>query len=235
METILVVSLIGVAFVAGFIGLNILGKKQAQKREAELAAWAQERGWQFSAEDKTLLQRWPVAPFTTGQRYKPSVKDVLWGPTVSPQGQTRQALSFTYRFETKSGSGEDRETTVYPHHVTCVFLGYSTPVLEVSPEGIGARISKALGGQDIQFESEAFNKKWRVESQDLKFAHAIINPQMMEHLMHPHFGGVSFAYAGGCILVFNNRVLETATIDPMLAICHDLIDRVPAYVLDDLP
>lgn len=219
--------------IAGFIAFATWGSKLNKKRQAELAAWAQNRGWEYAREDRSLVQRWPVAPFSLGRRNRPSAKNVLWGPTTSPQGQVRQALSFTYQYEVRSGSGEDSPSTTYPHHVTCVFLGQTTPVLEMSPENFSAKISKALGGQDIQFESEAFNKRWRVEAQNLKFAHAIINPQMMEHLMHPQFGGLSFAFAGDCVLVFNNRPLDVVAVDPMLAICHDFIDRIPSYVLED--
>lgn len=229
MDTIFMFSLV----IAGFVTLMIWSIKQHQKRQAELIAWAEGRNWQFAKEDKSLLRRWQVAPFIAGRGNSPSAKQVMWGPVTTSRGQTRQALTFNFTYEVQSGSGDDSSTTTYPHHITCVFLGKTTPILELSPEGIGSRIAKAFGGQDIQFESEDFNKRWRVKADDLRFAHGVIHPQMMEHLMLPHHAGVRLALAGDCVMIHNNRRLELAAVDPMLAICNDVIDRIPAYVLDD--
>lgn len=216
-----------------FIGVAIWGVKQNQKRQAELAAWAQSQGWQYTRDDKTLLRRWPVAPFLAGRGNSPSARNVMWGPAQTARGETRQALTFNYSYVVTSGSGDNSSSTSYSHHVTCVFLGSNTPVLELTPEGIGSKFAKAFGGQDIQFESADFNDRWRIQSADLRFAHAIINPQMMEHLMQPHYGGVRLTFAGDCVMIHNNRTLDVAAVVPMLAICNDVIDRIPAYVLED--
>ena len=68
------------------------------------------------------------------------------------------ALSFTYVWTT--GSGKNRTT----HHAHVVALGLPTflPTVEVTPEGLGARLAKLVGAQDVQFESEAFNRAYRV-------------------------------------------------------------------------
>lgn len=212
----------------------VLSVQQHQKRIAELQAWAAERGWQFVREDKSLVRRWPTAPFTAGRGNSPKAKDVLRGSVTTAQGRTRQALTFTFTYVVHSGGGEQQTSTTYEHHVTCVFLGKSTPILELTPEGIGSRLAKAFGGQDIQFESEEFNKQWRVKAKDLRFAHSVIHPQMMEHLLTPQYVGVRLTFAGDCVMVHNSKSLNLAAIDPMLAICNDVIDRIPAYVLEDL-
>ena len=60
------------------------------------------------------------------------------------------------------------------------------PQLEVTHEGIfGGAVANALGFADIQFESEQFNRAFRVKADDQRFGHAVIHPQMMETAAGP--------------------------------------------------
>lgn len=216
-----------------FGALMIWGHQRRKKRQAGLVAWAEARNWHYAKTDKTLLQRWNSTPFTSGRGNKPSASDVMWGPITSPNGQARQALSFNFTYTVSSGSGDDESETTYRHHVTCVFFDLRTPVLEVTRENFGSKFSKLFGGQDIQFEAEDFNKAWRIQATNLKFAHDVIHPRMMEYLMTMTGRGFNFVLPGDCVMVFNKVALDLSAVDPMIAVCNQIMDQIPAHVYED--
>ena len=74
------------------------------------------------------------------------------------------------------------------------------PRSELIPDGPGATLAKAAGGADIQFESEDFNRAWRVRADDRKFAHGLVNPQVMERLLRDDARGLSLRIEGSDIL-----------------------------------
>ena len=57
------------------------------------------------------------------------------------------------------------------------------PNLSIVPEGIGSRLATAMGGRDIEFELESFNRAFEVRSSDPRFAHALVDARMMTWLM----------------------------------------------------
>jgi hypothetical protein len=46
------------------------------------------------------------------------------------------------------------------------------------------KIAGAFGFDDIDFESEAFSRRFHVKSSDRRFAYDVIHPRMMEFLMN---------------------------------------------------
>ena len=56
------------------------------------------------------------------------------------------------------------------------------PNLSIVPEGIGSRLATSIGGRDIDFELESFNRAFQVLSDDPRFAHALIDARMITWL-----------------------------------------------------
>ncbi|MBA3738949.1 MAG: hypothetical protein H0W97_10340 [Actinobacteria bacterium] len=56
------------------------------------------------------------------------------------------------------------------------------PTLSIVPEGLGSRLTTSMGGRDIEFELESFNRAFEVRSDDPRFAHALIDARMMTWL-----------------------------------------------------
>src|SRR5690606_11195053 len=122
----------------------------------------------YSPRAPQLVGRWRGQPFNLGHSRR--VEHLLSGDF-----QGRPAAVFEYRYTT--GHGKNRSTT----RLTVVMLALPTflPDLEITNEGVGARIAKMFGGQDIQFESEEFNRRWRVQASVRKTAHDIVHPRFM--------------------------------------------------------
>lgn len=207
--------LVGPAIVVAMIWYQI-------QRTRKIKAWAAASGWTYVGTDASLVNRWQGEPFGTGRSRRTSEVMVgRWGG--------RTAISFTYTYKTGSGKNE----STYTYHVLALPLPAYLPTLELSPDGFGARLARAFGGQDIQFESDDFNRAWRVESRDLKFAHDIVHPRLMERLMRPDARGACLRISGTDVLSWTVGSTSTERIAGRLGLMAAVIDSVPRYVWQD--
>lgn len=191
---------------------------QAQ-RAKRLRAWAASAGWTYVGADPSLVARWRGEPF--GRGHSQRATEVMTG-----RFQGRPALSFAYSYTT--GSGKDRHT--YTFHVVAVALPAYLPTLELTPDGLGAKLAKTFGGQDIQFESEDFNRAWRIEARDLKFAHDVVHPRLMERLLRPDARGTSLRIEGSDAVSWTQGSTRTETLAARLSVLCALVDAVPRFV-----
>jgi hypothetical protein len=210
-------------FVAGMALLAVAGLGLAwwahRARLALLERWAAENGWEHHGPDPALTRRWRGEPFGEGRAQRAT--EVLTGPF-----QGRSALSFTYSWTTGSG----KESTTHQAHVVALLLHTSLPTLQLTPEGFGAKVAKVFGGQDIQFESDDFNRAWRVEARDLKFAHDVLHPRMMSRLLTPDFERRFLRIEGDAVLAWTGGRTVPDNVLPQLGRLAALADGVPDFV-----
>lgn len=192
------------------------------QRTKKIKAWATASGWTYVGTDPPLVDRWHGEPFGTGHSRRTS--EVMVG-----RWRNRPAVSFTYTYRTGSGKNE----STYTFHVLALPLPAFLPTLELTPEGFGARVAKAFGGQDIQFESDDFNRAWRVESRDLKFAHDVVHPRLMERLLRADARGACLRISGTDVLTWSVGSTVTDRIAGRLGLMTAVIDSVPRYVWQD--
>lgn len=192
------------------------------RRNKRIKAWATASGWTYVGTDRSLVDRWQGEPF--GRGHTRTTSEVMVG-----RWSGRPAISFTYSYRT--GSGKDEST--YSYHVIALPLPAYLATLELTPEGFGTRLAKVFGGQDIQFESEEFNRAWRVESPDPKFAHDVVHPRLMERLMRADARGVSLRISGTDILTWTAGQTVTERIAGRLGLMTAVIESVPRYVWQD--
>lgn len=191
------------------------------RRDRETKEWVAAAGWTYVGTDPSLVDRWAGAPFGTGQSRRAS--DVMvgrWGD--------RPVVSFTYSFVTGAGN---RRSTVH-FHVLALPLPAFLPPLELTPDGAAVRLL-TRPGEDIQFESEEFNRAWRVVSADAKFAHDVVHPRLMERLMAPDAFRARLRFAGTDLVSWAPGTTNTVGIHRRLALMQAVIDSVPRYVWQD--
>jgi hypothetical protein len=68
------------------------------------------------------------------------------------------------------------------HRVAAVRMDDELPRVMLIPEGLTARLVKAFGGADREFESSSFNRNWRVLADDPKVAHEMLSPRVLDRL-----------------------------------------------------
>lgn len=191
------------------------GKKQREAAQA----WAASRGWTYTRTVPELVQRWGSAPFRRGHSRR--TQNVLTG---SFHGM--HVVSFQYQFTT--GSGKNRSTHTY--HVVSLSLPARLPWLSLTPDGAGAGVAKFFGGQDLNFESQAFNDAWRVQGPEGRFAYDFIHPRMMDRLMAPDALGRSITVEGNDIFIAVSGSQRLEAIDVYVNTLYGIQDLIPRHL-----
>ena len=226
-----------VLFVAGVVAVIAAtgyGYWRGQVRRQAFFAWAVEHGWTYTGSDPSLVDRWRGQPFSAGGRNRKAT-DVLTGVLHGFRGQY-EITSFTYSYTEDSGSrgpNGQRNSTTHHAQVMALALPVPLPMLELTHDGVGAKLAKVFGGQDIQFESDEFNAAWRVVASDLKYAHDIVHPQLMERLLRPDARGVSFRIEGDTVLTWVTGMSVLELVDPRARMMAAFVESIPRFVWQD--
>lgn len=217
--------------LAAFIWWVYWGTKHQRRRalvnQNRAQTWAEEHGWQFYPANQSLLQDWDIALFQDGTARK--IRNCLTTTVVSASGAPRQAVSFEYEYCLKIS----KTSRTFFSHVIALQLPGRLPGLTISPEGPRAAAAKVFGGQDIDFESEQFNARWRVTGSNRQFAHAVINPQMMEYLLTGGPQGMTYVIAEDNLIMYRTGHQYLPDIEPLVTHLRGVLDRIPAHLWND--
>jgi hypothetical protein len=207
-----------VIFAAGVLWLAHLEAERRRKMWAEIAA---RHGFVHHEGDPLRLreQNPGFALFQVGHS-----KRVLH--TLEGERQGRPVVVFDYRYTT--GSGKHQAT----HRRTGVLadLPFHAPRLRIRPEHLGDAFAAALGFDDIDFESDLFNRKYHVSSDDKRFAYDVCHPRLMEFLVAAE--GHCWELNGRRLLFFSNRMkdFDAFELEHALLLLDGFLDRLPAHL-----
>lgn len=215
-----------VAVVGLFVTFAIYSHKRNQARIASLVALAQSKGWSFSPVDRFGLPgRWRGAPF--GQGYDRRAQNVITG---EHNGHPVVAFDYSYKEDSRDSEGRTR-TTTHSFAVFALGMPCALPEVHVAPEGVFARLGKALGMQDIELESEEFNRRFRVRSPNPKLATDVLTPRTMEALLAG--GKINFRFAGSDCVAYESGGLDPVEILRHVHLMSEVVDGVPQFVWRD--
>lgn len=212
----------GVALVAY---LAYRSWKQEQQRREQLLLWSTSSGYRFAVEDDSWCTRWQGIPFDEGDHRQ--ARNVVTGQLGEhPFG------AFDYTFQTHSSDGKGNRTTTSHHYVVAALqLPTYLPRLQVTPESMFSRIGNALGLDDIELESEQFNRAFRVHADDRKFASDVLTPRTMEFLLGRH--DFSWRIEGVDILAWQDGELTPAVAVTMTGTLQRIAAGIPSFVWKD--
>ena len=195
-----------------------------QKRKQLLLTWATNSGYNYVVEDDSLCGRWDGNPFGEGDHRR--AENVVTGTAKAPFS------AFDYSFQTHSSNGRGGSTTTtHRYSVTALQLPGFLPVLQVTPESMLTRVGHAFGLDDIDLESEDFNRKFRVHASDRKFASDCLTPRTMQALLaRPE---ASWRISGNDILTWAQGRMEPASVLEDLATLQLVVDGIPSFVWKD--
>jgi len=221
--------LVVLLFIVGLAALIYFGYtswKQEQKRHALLFQWATNSGFSYVREDDSWCVRWDRAPFGEGDHRR--AENVVTGVDHS-----RPFACFDYSYETHSSDGRGgSSTTTHRYVVSSVQLPTYLPVLQVTPQSLFTRFGHALGLEDdIELESEDFNRRFRVSSRDPKFASDVLSPRTMQALLtRPD---LSWRFDGQAAVAWREGKLTPPVALADLAAIRTVIDGIPSFVWHD--
>lgn len=134
-----------------------------------------------------------------------------------------------FQYQYTSSSGKNRKTHYFM--IASLIIPAWMPELSVSKEDILDKIGKTFGGQDIQFESEDFNRMFRVRGSSEKIAHDVMHPQMMEWFMHVQPPG--FQMRDHRVVLWRSGELTTDFVMDSRAMFQQFWDLIPDYVKEE--
>ena len=168
--TPLTAALIVVALVA--LGVGFLASERSSHRaRAEAERFASLNNWTFEEQRNGLFAMLRTPPFDAAEATYTAVVTGSFGGHECFDGV------YAWRKSTDSDnslSGKNR--------VAAVRLPDELPRLVLVPEGLAARVAKAFGGADMEFESSSFNRSWRVLADDPRVASEMLNPRVLAKL-----------------------------------------------------
>ncbi|TML86731.1 MAG: hypothetical protein E6G06_19915 [Actinobacteria bacterium] len=218
MQIAVVVVVVVVAVVGGYL----ISRQITQKRRAALTAVATSLGFRYAPDDPFDTVDLPFALFRRGDGR--GVENVLWG--VAGNLAVRVCDYWYYDESTDSKGGRSRSY----HRFSCstTSIDAHVPGITVGRENVLTRLGGALGFDDIEFESEEFNRAFRVKSEDRKFAFDLIDARMMAFLLDAS-SGCTFEVVGSDLLCATRRV-RPAELPSLVQVLQSFHAHVPNVV-----
>jgi hypothetical protein len=216
-------ALVLTAVVAMVIAWSWYSYVRKQRRRRGLASFAQKFNFDYAPRDPfNLLWDYNLPLFEMGDgRGTENVVSGEW-----------KGLPFRetdYWYYTKATNGSDDKTKSYKHfNAVVIDVPAYLPKICIERESVASRLAEQIGFRDIQFESEKFNRSFRVTSDDRAFAFKLIDPQMMHWLLTTNYRFAFQCYAGAFI-VFATRLRPTELL-PLIGTGKEFFDHIPRLV-----
>jgi hypothetical protein len=217
--------LLAVAVVATLgVGYFVIARYLHRKRVAELTSWAQANGWTYTENAGEMVDRFVGAPF--GRGFGRAAKHLL---TTRMGG--RPVVAFEYSYKERRGSGKDQRTVTYTFEVVATTTPAPRPTLQVTAEHLGTRLLNAIGMDDLQLESEEFNRTFRISADDAKFAYDVLHPRTMEWMLSDSRAReLPFRFERSDVLTWESGRLNPQRAAWAAGYLLDVVDRVPEFV-----
>ena len=215
------VAAVGVAAVA----IGYVAYRADRARRQAFAALAKQRGWTYAEEDDRYADRFSGTPFGTGSHRR--ARNVVTGRLGD-----RPIVAFDYSYVTSSTDAHgNRQSRTHRYAVCALSLPTFLPSLTVSPENVLTRIAGALGFDDVEFESEEFNRRFRVRAEDRKCASDILHPRTLELLLAGE--PLSWRVAGSDLIAWDGGLASPEQVVSRLELLSKVLDGVPSFVWRD--
>ena len=214
---------IAVAPVAGYLAYR--SYQQEQRRKQQIQTWATNNSYSYVAEDDAWCERWGGEPFGNGDHRR--AENIVNGATGK-----RTFVAFDYSYQTHSSDSKGGRTTeTHRYTVTAVQIPTFLPTLQVTPESVFSRMCHAFGLDDIDLESEDFNRTFRVHANDRKFASDVLTPRTMQALLARPV--TSWRISGSDILGWTDGRMTPLLVTKTASTLELVIDGIPSFVWKD--
>ncbi len=217
-------------FVAGVLGLlvliGVLVYRHEKKRREALAALAAARGWTWVKRDDRWCDVFDGSPFGIGHNRQ--ARNVLTGMHDGRPFVGFDYVYYTTETDRDAQGNTTRKEVAHPYSVLGLRIGADVPALSVSPEGFFGRAIGKLFGNDIELESEEFNRAFTVSAGDRKFAYDMLHPRLMEYLLTVRH--VAWRTTNGHILTIEAGRHKPEEIDGRVEVLDRILDAVPDFV-----
>jgi hypothetical protein len=198
------------------------------RRAEDMATIAARHGLQYSASDPFGCTRVAFPLFRKGDGR--DAENVVW--REGPEGLARRAFDFSYYVETRNDMGH-----VQRHHTrfSCVLaqIDGSWPEVSINREGLLEKALGLVGLGDIELESDEFNRRFALRSEDKRFAVTLVDARMIDFLLSTE-GRFAFAVKGRWVLLVSDPV-EPALVPALMRMADTFVEHIPRVVYELWP
>ncbi|WP_152649192.1 DUF3137 domain-containing protein [Demequina flava] len=196
---------------------------QASRHRDAYREFAASQGWDYQALSHAYSSRFVEYPFGTGSSVR---QETL----VSGSFNGRQCAAFVHVYESNRDRNGNSSVKV-PHQVVLAELDVALPRLDLIPQGVAQTVATSLGAADIDVESYDFNRQWRVVCNDLRYAHSVLDPRMVERLLWADAVGTSIRIEGSAVYLWAPGRIAPADLASRLGVVTAIARRIPDHVL----
>jgi hypothetical protein len=210
-------------FVA--VGAGVLLKQWWDKwRKGQLARLAEQLGFVFHSHACNHVPGFTreLELFRRGERYRAeNVLTGVWRNTVV------EVFDCVYDIE-RSG----RRSRSCRRAVVALEWPEAYPRLMIGPDTRLGELLHPIGGSDIRFESDEFNRNFRVQCDDRKLAYDVVHARTMDLLLRARqsMPDLQVQLAHGRGFFFRERALQAELVRPLLDIAVDFLENIPDFV-----
>jgi len=210
------------------IPIIIIAVMASRRREALVQGWAAAHGCLYLQWNNAIVPYLQGPPFTGGGSAR--VREFVKGPTRG--GLVFCSFLYTYEQYTGTNAQGQSQTTTVSRAIVIVRLPAAFPRLRLTNESFLDKVGKFFGGQDIELESDDFNRRYRVTSDNEAFAYGVLHPRMMEWLMGPASGLAPFTITGADLMCWREGRPDYALLDSQLAALDSFVAMIPQGVYE---
>jgi hypothetical protein len=206
---------------AGVGSLWFFDSVRLSRQGKEFSEFAERFGWQYVSSSREYNSRFASFPFDADGAS--AQQNVLRG---SLNGVP--CVAFTQIRTERDAKGNEKSE---PFSTTLVELPVRLPRIEIVPESFAEKFVKSLGGGDLDVESYEFNRRWRVLCRDPRYAHAVLDPRMVERLLQPDALDLAIRIEGGAVLAWQPGLAGTDTLARRFGVLTAVARRIPEHVV----
>ena len=124
----------------------------------------------------------------------------------------------------------DRGNRTY-HHFTILAtaLPLQVPYLGIQQQNVLTQAAELIGMTGLQFESEEFNRQYKVVAKERPFAYQVIDTSMISWLLGPG-AGFNFALNDRYLLMWVHRIMDPQGLGPLFNAARGFVDTIPQLV-----
>jgi hypothetical protein len=223
METVVFLLVFAVISAAGTIAALLRAKRAAQIGEIATRA-----GLHYAYDDPFDCARVSFTLFTRGDGR--GAENVMWRD--SDDGHVFRVFDFWYYDEYK-GEGGRVEKIFHRSSCAMALVGSSWPDITVVREGLIDKVITKIAADDIDFESEEFNRLFAVRCRDRRFASALLDAQMLDLLLTTK-GELNFELKGRWLLIWTDPI-SPKLMPGLLGVAEKFVAHIPAVVWELYP
>jgi hypothetical protein len=218
MAVLVVLVVFAVLSAAGTIAALLRAKRASQIDDIASSA-----GLQYSQSDPFDCTRVNFHLFARGDGR--GAENVMWRD--SNDGHVFRVFDYWYYDEYKGERGQVNK--VY-HRSSCALalVGSSWPDIMIVREGLFGKVLTKIAGDDIDFESDEFNRLFAVHCHDRRFASALLDAQMLDFLLTTK-GELNFELKGRWLLVWTEP-LNPKLMPGLLGVAEKFVGHIPPVV-----